>query len=322
MRKFVKNTSLFVLLIIVIFSTLLIGTTKILNSGSYFLIDENTDKIVFGHSHAANAFNDSLINNFKNLGSSGESFFYTYYKAKKIIEANKQLKTVFIIFTNNQIELRANSWIWSDKYLNHTFPKYAAFIDWEGYKLLAQHNWKSLFASECIALRENLYFIFRLRKQRNYIAATEWGEYGTVNKVFTSESNATKKNEAIIENKNTSGYNISYLMKTIALLKKNKINVFLIRSPLHKDYTIINNEFFLKILNDKKLENMFLDFKDFPLQTNQFIDSEHLNADGAREFSLFFNKLLVDSLLQKDDKQVIIKEKIDELILMKNKKFK
>ena len=288
MRKFVKNTSLFVLLIIVIFSTLLIGTTKILNSGSYFLIDENTDKIVFGHSHAANAFNDSLI----------------------------------IIFTNNQIELRANSWIWSDKYLNHTFPKYAAFIDWEGYKLLAQHNWKSLFASECIALRENLYFIFRLRKQRNYIAATEWGEYGTVNKVFTSESNATKKNEAIIENKNTSGYNISYLMKTINLLKENKINVFLIRSPLHKDYTITNNEFFLKILNDKKLENMFLDFKDFPLQTNQFIDSEHLNADGAREFSLFFNKLLVDSLLQKDDKQVIIKEKIDELILMKNKKFK
>lgn len=316
-----KNTSLFVLLIIVIFSTVLIGTNKFLNSGSYFLIDENTDKIVFGHSHAANAFNDSLIDHLKNLGSSGESFFYTYYKAKKIIEANKQLKTVFVIFTNNQIELRANSWIWSDKYLNHTFPKYAAFIDWDGYKLLAQHNWKSLFASECIALRENLYFISRLRKQPNYIAATEWGEYGTLNKVFTSESNATKKNEAIVENKNTSSYSINYLMKTINLLKENKINVFLIRSPLHKDYPLTNNEVFLKILNDNKLDNMFLDFKDFPLQTNQFIDSEHLNADGAREFSLFFNTLLVDSLLQKDDKQVIIKKKIDELILMKNKNF-
>jgi hypothetical protein len=317
----VKNTSLFVLLIIVIFSTVLIGTNKFLNSGSYFLIDENTDKIVFGHSHAANAFNDSLIDHLKNLGSSGESFFYTYYKAKKIIEANKQLKTVFVIFTNNQIELRANSWIWSDKYLNHTFPKYAAFIDWDGYKLLAQHNWKSLFASECIALRENLYFISRLRKQPNYIAATEWGEYGTVDKVFTSESNATKKNEAIIENKNTSGYNISYLMKTITLLKKNKINVFLIRSPLHKDYPLTNNEVFLKILNDNKLDNMFLDFKDFPLQTNQFIDSEHLNAAGSREFSLFFNTLLADSLLQKDDKQFFIKNKIDELILVKKQKL-
>jgi hypothetical protein len=321
MRKFVKNTSLFVLLIIVIFSTLLIGTTKILNSGSYYLIDENTDKIVLGHSHAANAFNDSLIDHFKNLGTSGESFFYTFYKTKKIIEANKQIKTVFIIFTNNQIELRANSWIWSDKYLNHTFPKYAAFIDWEGYKLLMQHNWKSLFASECIALRENLYFISRLRKQRNYIAATEWGEYGTVNKVFISESNATKKNEAIVENKITSSYSISYLMKTINLLKENKINVFLIRSPLHKDYPLTNNEIFLKTLNDYKLENMFLDFKDYPLQTNQFIDSEHLNAAGSREFSLFFNTLLAGSLLQKDDKQVVIKKKIDELILVKKQKL-
>jgi hypothetical protein len=317
----VKNTSLFVLLIIVIFSTLLIATTKILNNGSYYLIDENTDKIVFGHSHAANAFNDSLIDHFKNLGSSGESFFYTFYKTKKIIENNKQIKTVFIIFTNNQIELRANSWIWSDKYLNHTFPKYAAFIDWEGYKLLMQHNWKSLFTSECIALRENLYFISRLRKQPNYIAATEWGEYGTVNKVFISESNATKKNEVIVENKNTSSYSISYLMKTINLLKENKINVFLIRSPLHKDYPLTNNEIFLKTLNDYKLENMFLDFKDYPLQTNQFIDSEHLNAAGSREFSLFFNTLLADSLLQKDDKQFIIKKKIDELILVKKQKL-
>lgn len=321
MKKFVKNTSLFVLLIIVIFSTLLIATTKILNSGSYYLIDENVDKIVFGHSHAANAFNDSLIDHLKNLGSSGESFFYTYYKAKKIIENNKQIKTVFIIFTNNQIELRANSWIWSDKYLNHTFSKYAAFIDWEGYKLLMQHNWKSLFASECIALRENLYFISRLRKQRNYIAATEWGEHGNINKVFISESNATKKNEVIVENKNTSSYSINYLMKTINLLKENKINVFLIRSPLHKDYPLTNNVIFLKTLNDYKLENMFLDFKDYPLQTNQFIDSEHLNAAGAREFSLFFNTLLADSLLQKADKQVIIKKKIDELILVKKQKL-
>lgn len=320
MRKFVKNTSLFVLLIIVIFSVLLIGTNKILNNRSYFLINENIDKIVFGHSHAENAFNDSLIDHFKNLGSSGESFFYTYYKVKKIIENNKQLKTVFIIFTNNQIEQHANSWIWSDKYLNHTFPKYAAFIDWEGYKLLIAHNWTSLFASECIALRENLYFIFRLRKEHNYIAATEWGKYGTVNKVFTNESGATKKNKVVVEPNYTSEYSVNYLLKTIALLKMNKINVFLIRSPLHKDYPLTNNENFLNILNEHKLESIFLDFKDYPLQTNQFIDSEHLNANGAREFSLFFNKLLVDSLLQKENKQFIIKQKIDELILVKKQK--
>ena len=320
MRKFIKNTSLFVLLIIVIFSALLIGTTKILNNKSYFLINENTDKIVFGHSHAANAFNDSLIDHLKNLGSSGESFFYTYYKAKKIIDANKQLKTVFIIFTNNQIEQRANSWSWSDKYLNHTFPKYAAFIDWEGYQLLMKHNWKSLFASECIALRENLYFISRLRKENNYITATEWGEYGTVNKVFTNEMSATKKGDLIIDSNYISEYSVNYLLKTIALLKMNKINVFLIRSPLHKDYSLTNNGKFLNFLNEHKLESLFLDFKDYPMQTNQFIDWEHLNVNGAREFSLFFNKLLADSLLQKYDKQFVIKQKIDKLILEKKHK--
>ena len=312
MKKFIKNAAVFIFIIGTVFLGLSIGIKKVLRGGNYYSINKHIDKVLFGHSHASNAFDDELITDFRNFGDAGESYFYTYYKAKKIIENNQQIKTVFIVLSNNQVASIANTWIWSDKYLNHTFPKYAAFIDHEGYNLLLKNNWKSLISSECIALRENLYFLVRSRKHPNYINERDWGKFGTSNKVFVDgEIEKTHVNEGV------SITNISYLMKTIAMLKENKINVFLIRSPLHRNYQMNNETEFMKIITANNLSEMFLDFKNYPLSDNQFIDLEHLNLNGAKEFSIFFNKLLTDSLLQRADKTSYIKHQIEDVMLTK-----
>jgi len=92
------------------------------------------------------------------------------------------------------------------------------------------------------------------------------------------------------------------------------VKVYLIRSPLHSKYTGIDNELKFKELLHKQLLNPeFLDFKDFPLQNDEFGDLEHLNYKGARIFSIFFNNLLSLNLLNKIDKQDFINNEISKL---------
>ena len=60
-------------------------------SKSQFDLKKQPKSIVVGHSHPECAFNDSLIQEFKNFSSSGESYFYTYPKLKNIILAFKKI---------------------------------------------------------------------------------------------------------------------------------------------------------------------------------------------------------------------------------------
>lgn len=322
MKKFATNIGLFLIILLLIFSFLWIGTTNLLKNGKYYLVNENAENLILGHSHAENAFNDSLIYGFRNFGNSAESYFYTYYKIKKIVENNKQIKTVFIIYTNNQIELNANNRIWSDVDIYHSLPKYSTAIDCEGYKLLLSKNPKSLLSSGCKALKENLYFILKLNSNSNYINAMEWGRYNANHKVYLDNIVNSKKKKNTHDNRELSVQSIDYLLKIISLLNSKKINTFLLRSPLQKEYHIDNEVEFRQVLSDNKLNNIFLDFKDYPLNCNQFADLEHLNTSGANEFSRFFNMLIEDSLLLKENKQAFINEKIIESILKKNDPIK
>ncbi len=57
--------------------------------------------IILGHSHSECAYNDSLISGVANFSQSGESYFYTFFKTKKLIEQNPNINTVLIEFSNN-----------------------------------------------------------------------------------------------------------------------------------------------------------------------------------------------------------------------------
>src|SRR6187402_1003911 len=119
MKKFLLQTVVFLVIVIgLIIATILI-TDQLVKSKADFTLKGAPTNIAFGHSHAAYAFNDTLISSFANVAATGESNFYTYLKAKEILEANKQIKNVFIAFTNNQIIKATDQTIWGDMYLSN-----------------------------------------------------------------------------------------------------------------------------------------------------------------------------------------------------------
>jgi hypothetical protein len=281
----------------------------IIDKGNYYKIDPNVNSIILGHSHPECAYNDSLIDHFKNYSNSGSSYFYTYFKVKKLIEQNSQIKTVFIEFTNNQIDSSMNEWIWGNKFLSASYPKYCAFMEADDYKMLLLNNWHSVLNSEAIALKNNLSFL--LSSKQSYINESNWGGYKFLIRDKTdSLINAGKNTNQKLNKPELSEANINYLLKIVKLCNSKNITVYLIRSPLHNKYIINNETEFKEILKQQFPTIHFLDFKNFPLKNEDFGDLEHLNHKGAKKYSLFINDLIKKGLLQSKDPQEIINNEL------------
>src|SRR5689334_17086815 len=90
----------------------LLWSSSIVRSNAQFKIPENVKTIVLGHSHPAEAYNDSLIEDFGNYANVAEAYFYTYFKMIQILDQNPNINTVLVEYTNDQINEERNRRIW------------------------------------------------------------------------------------------------------------------------------------------------------------------------------------------------------------------
>lgn len=159
------------------------------------------------------------------------------------------------------------------------------------------------------------YLTFLIKRKKSIIEDLSWGKYKYLNrnKLDSILKNQNVKNEKLTNFK-YSKYNLEYLDKILKICRENKINVYLVRSPVHHAWGALSNEYyFKKLINERYKKYEFLDFKDFPLDNNSYGDLSHLNHFGASKFSLFFNNLLKDKLLDKQDKQEFINVEMRKL---------
>ena len=59
--------------------------------------------LIMGNSHAMSSLNDEIIENSVNVAQHSEHYFYTYYKAKKLLSLNPSLKNLIVSFSPNEV---------------------------------------------------------------------------------------------------------------------------------------------------------------------------------------------------------------------------
>lgn len=304
MRKFLRSCLRFGSLTIVIYVVLIFTTTRIIGTKVSFVLPDTVDKLVLGHSHPECALNDSLVPGLANFSNSGEAYFYAYYKLKKILDQNKNIKTVFIELSNNQITKRADEWIWKSNYIESRYPKYVSYMDTEGHLLLWNKNPKSHF-SVCNTLLSSNTKVF---KTGAYNYAHQVGGFLHLNKNKIDSFLLLPQKieeEKLFDQKSI--YNLRYLDKIIEYCKSKKVTPVLIRCPVHPKFAEFKNEKQYRSILDKRYKNVaFLDFVKFRLPNKEFADMEHLNYIGARRFSVFFDSIIKDELLTYPQKQKMI----------------
>jgi hypothetical protein len=325
MKQFsLKLLSFLTIFIIFVSIGIFISYTSI-NSSHFLKLSDKKNIIVLGHSHPECAFNDSLIPTVSNFGASGEAYFYTYLKGKKIIHNNKQIKVVLIEFENTQIDKVMDSWTWDNEHIYNSFARYYPFMEYSDFKFLWEKNSNAIL--ECPPksfikeLGKNFLSAFILRK--SIISNNRFGGYLYLDRDKTdsliNDKPVNNLNSRYKTKPELSEANINYLSKIIEFCEINNVKVFLIRSPIHHKYPGYVNETKFKELRDTRFSKIeFLDFKDFPLENYEFGDLGHLNHIGARVFSIFFNNLLDKNLLNKNNKQDFINNEIYKLSFSKH----
>ena len=312
MKTFILKTVIFSETSIFLISILFILTNLLVKKNADFSFETPVNNVIFGHSHSECAFNDSLINNFKNLSESRESYFYSFQKIKKVLAQNKEIKNVFIEFSNKQITKEMDSWIWDDLSINSK-SLYLPFLDKDDINLLFNKNSKSFITGNSKSFRENITNSIMC----NYDYTNKIGGYRRLERDITYSLIINLKRNAIpFRNKKNdiSIKNIEYLDKIISYCNKKNVNIFFVRSPQHLYCRNNNNEMeFIKIMNEKFKNIVFLDFNDFPLKNEEYADYSHLNYKGARKFSLWFNELLEKGLLSKTNKRDFIIDEIKKI---------
>lgn len=285
MKKYLKKTAIISVTFTFILAAIVISLNVLVSSHAIFRLENKS--FIFGHSMPECAFNDSLIPNFQNVSESGESYFYTYIKCKKILEDNPQLKNIFIQFGLNNISKKMDTWTWGDKTMSHRYPRFSPFMTAAEHKLLFFNNPSGYINSLPIFIK---YQVPRLiRSDFNY-SDILGGHVSIVPKDEISIDSNLLDAEAPKEN-GISLNNILMLQKIIQLCKNNNKNIYLIRSPiLHKDDHSESEILFEKIRTSKFSEIEFLDFSAFPLDESDFKDASHLNKLGADKFSIWFNE--------------------------------
>jgi hypothetical protein len=136
MNKFLRYCVVFVLPFIgLLLLSDLISSSVISNKAT---VINRSDKSVWvlGHSHPQCAFHDSILTDIDNFATSGESYYYTYFKTRMLLQATNQPSVVFIEFANNQITPRMNEWIWSDEHLSKQYSELQPFISYSDQLIL------------------------------------------------------------------------------------------------------------------------------------------------------------------------------------------
>jgi len=312
MKYFILKTINFIGVSIITLSIIFIYTNSAIDQNADFSIANPVNNIIIGHSHSECAFNDSLINNFKNLSQSRESYLYSLVKVKKIVSQNKNVKNIFLEFSNNQIPITADDWIWDDVAISSR-TSFLPFLDQNDNDLLINKNPKSFIAGSSKSFRNNIINLLI----SNYDYTDKIGGYRWLKRNKTDSLIAhTKTNNVVNSEKQfeLSIQNITYLEKIISFCKEKKINIYFIRSPQHVYYEHrLNEKEFNKIRHEKFKDIAFLDFNDFPLSNKEFGDFGHLNHKGAKKFSLWFNNLLKKGLLSKTNKNEFVSVEIDKI---------
>lgn len=290
MKKFLLRVLLFSSLTVTMTLVVIFTLNWLVASDDFFRIDQDVKYIVVGDSHPECAFNDSLIDHFQNFGQSGEAYFYSYLKTKKLLENNPNIETVFVELNLGQILKNIDKNTWDDVHIAEKYQKYFFAMNADDYNVLMKNNFSGFLNAQSISIKTNLTM---LRIEDRTMHDLKWGGYNRLtnngqDKLKDLEDKEMIANSKIIEH---SDHSLNYLYKLVEICQDHTVKVVFVRAPVHRKHAERRNEKTFEFLRNKYFKDIpFLDYQDIAFQDFEFADTHHLNFLGADRFSKLFNE--------------------------------
>jgi hypothetical protein len=301
MKKFLNQVLVFlsVLTAVVVLSAILYGHYKekyLANANLKFGADVKT--LILGDSHAETSFDDNIIPNSRNIAFHAEHYLFTYFKLKRIIEANPKIENVILSYGPHNLSQGADVTLFSLGRNSRSFARYFMLLDKEGVDdtYSPTQNWRINY------LKWKLNIPFQLKLEGKLLYKTILNKPVGINDFpFIGKFYASNNHVFIDVNEPINGhyYNkgkllkeselaVKYLFKIIDYCKENNIKLMLVNTPLHQQYRELIPDYFNNVYQktSSKIETDYqfvklVDYSKLPISDSAFGDYHHVNSKGA-----------------------------------------
>lgn len=282
MKKFIKEIfkfSIIPLIFLVTFSLLIYCISKVID----YKLNPGITEIYIGDSHIECAVNDSLLNSGKNVSTNSESFYFSYYKLKKLVEENQNIETVYLGLSYHSLSNYYDQFT-NGEYSPSVSPKYFYVLPVIEKFRLGYWNLKNLSTFIKGVLSESYRYLFK------DVTFSSGGYSNNFTNTMASKTSMEKRLEfQYYTNKKLHDFseiNLLYLSKIIELCRTNQIDLVVLSTPLHPYYKSKVPVIYINKLNE--IVNIYnlkvIDFSDLTLSDSCFIpDGDHLSVKGANQ---------------------------------------
>ena len=288
MWKLIKRIVIFFLILgMVMFSNYLINKTIISNTSNAF--NDKISILIAGDSHPMTAINPDVICQSRNIAQTGEPYFMTYFKLKRILEDNPTISKVVLGYSFHNIsafnDLKFKDSFWATQMLDRTY----ALIPYERFKeipLNTERYFQTVIRRMLVAPRTDhtKKYVGSFEKKEGMLAQA--GLQETIDKHYFNEDKAL----------NISDISVSYLDSIVGLTGKHQIKLYLTGTPLHAAYREQIPEKFIKKYRELTTQYLafehvsFIDYSQLNMDGNLYQDYDHLNYKGSLVFSPLINQ--------------------------------
>ena len=281
----------------VLFFVFSIFENPLFNKASFYKINKPVSILIMGNSHPECGLNDTLIDGSLNQSFSGEPYFYTYFKLQKFAEANPNIHTIILDYSNVVFANIYEEYIYGEDLLGLKYAKYWQILPLEQKMLIAKKSPAAFLIATKDVLKAHFKLLF---KKGNLYERLTWGEYSPItrNTIPKLRIEMHNKIESHYEPNKIAHLNLSYLKKIVAYCEEKKLHLILLRTPVHelhdKDYETELQAFLKNDLHN----TTFWDYANYHLDDKEFADLDHLNYSGAKKFTKVISQRLTDELAQ------------------------
>lgn len=250
--------------------------------------------IIIGDSNTRWGINDSILNNYHNFSTGGETYIFAFTKLR-MLEKDNKIDTLLLSF--NPHNLINNEW-WDDTKttpLQNRMPFFYNSFSYADHLVLMKTTPKNYLQSFIKTEAIEIYRLLGLNREDKMF---KFGSFIPVKNKKVNDTLFSHKKQAKV-----SDVEILYLKKIKEECKKNNIKLILVQPPKNKNsnrYVFYDFKEFYQIYHNDFADIDFLDFSKMDISEEYFWDIFHLNDAGADYFSNFLENKKIKNLLNSD----------------------
>lgn len=249
--------------------------------------------IIIGDSNTRWSISDSILANYYNYSTGGETYLFAYTKLK-LFEKNNRIDTLLLSFSPHNI---INNIWWDDDVqqpLRNRMPAFYQNFTFDDHKIFIKYLPKNYLASLAEIGKSETSFLFQTKG-----AGKSHSRFGSYLPEKRNE-NEFEREPYHYKTPELTKPETDYLEKIVKDCKTNNIHLILINPPknyLRPDYSNYAHKEFYTYYREHLSDTDFLDFSQLPVPKNGYYDMNHVSKVGAEYFSRFLQEKGIRNLL-------------------------